>query len=698
MTLKLLSLFLFHIFIITPFGAADGIAAVEIALSTPGFSWTVDPITVTIWFDHVVYQYPLVTDASTKTYTTTSLSVLGKYECASSNPPSKIMFSNPGADGLMMDEIKITTTSGTWYGIQGRCIDDLFMVTQSWVVDSDGYEDWYTAEPLCDSGNSNIWICIDNQDTDCGPAKQVLYFDTSRPNQYINDADWSEGGTVSASVGTCPTPQPTNNPTAKPTTNPSEPTHDPTSKPTNQPTAKPTRNPTSNPTNKPTSNPTTKPTGTPTSSPIPTAQPSRNPTTNPTNKPTPKPTNTPTYKPTRSPTANPTPNPTDTPTLKPTRYPTSDPTNKPTSDPTRYPTAKPTHGPTRSPTKVPTEQPTDAPVPHPTRHPITAPPTSLPTDQPTRSPTTAEPTTKRPTLLPTDQPARRPTLNAGAGRRPTAPPVESTTISAPSDAETTIDSQTEAPFIVEETTMDMRTIVMQYIVFIVGAPVLCCVCCLVVFVFYKRYVKDGIISSITGHSEDVRNIQMNHTDRVVSTSNVMPMQGMRTDYLQTNNNKGINVVGIQLSGEVNHGQYDADERVIDNNLCMTAGGDDIMGMDDEDVMVMNEVNNLHVTAGGDDFMAHDEDVMDNNLCVTAGNGRPSSNSAMDQMMAGDFVVESDEDVHVTAGSAYRNGADPNFERMLGDEMMVQGMVMDDIVDEMDGNPDNVSQNAFVTPM
>eukprot|EP01083_Nonionella_stella_P150827 481083_1 len=414
----LLSLFLFHMFIIIPFGAADGIAAVEIALPTPVHSWTVETITVTIWFDHVVYQYPLVTDVSTKTYTTTSLSVLGKYECASSNPPSKMMISNPGVDGLMIDEIKITTTSGTWYGIQGRCIDDLFMVTQSWVVDSDGYEDWYTAEPLCDSGNSNIWICIDNQDTDCGPAKQVLYFDTSRPSQYINDADWSEGGTVSASVGTCPTPQPTNNPTANPT---NKPTLAPTLPPMNAPTTNPYVSPSFSPTLPPAA-PSSAPSSSPTSAPTlpPTHAPSSPPTLAPTINPTFAPSSTsstPSSHPTRAPTNNPTSAPTSAPTLPPTHAPSSPPTLAPTINPTFAPSST-SSTPSSHPTRAPTNNPTSAPTLTPTAN--TESPTSAPSNAPSSAPTAAPtlttnvPTTV-PTLFPTVTPSVQPTLHPTTG-------------------------------------------------------------------------------------------------------------------------------------------------------------------------------------------------------------------------------------------------------------------------------------------
>eukprot|EP01083_Nonionella_stella_P291731 992438_1 len=143
-----MTLFLFHLFIVIC-TAANDITSIDIVLSPSNSSWTVETMTVETM------------------YTTTSPTVLGTSNCSSSNPPSKIMFANPGRDALIINEIKISTASGTWYGIEGRCIDDLFMDTQYWVVDSDGYDDWFITEPLCVSGNSNIWICIDNEYDDC---------------------------------------------------------------------------------------------------------------------------------------------------------------------------------------------------------------------------------------------------------------------------------------------------------------------------------------------------------------------------------------------------------------------------------------------------------------------------------------------------------------------------------------------------
>eukprot|EP01083_Nonionella_stella_P070663 189179_1 len=56
---------------------------------------------------------------------------------------------------------------------------------------------------------------------------------------------------------------------------------------------------------------------------------------------------------------------------------------------------------------------------------------------------------------------------------------------------------------------------------------------------------------------------------------------------------------------------------------------------------------------------------------------------------------------VVAAKTKKDDHDPHFERMLSDETMVQGLVLDDSVDEMNGisddNANNESQNAFVTP-
>eukprot|EP01083_Nonionella_stella_P150828 481086_1 len=541
----LLSLFLFHMFIIIPFGAADGIAAVEIALPTPVHSWTVETITVTIWFDHVVYQYPLVTDVSTKTYTTTSLSVLGKYECASSNPPSKIMFSNPGADGLMMDEIKITTTSGTWYGIQGRCIDDALLDTQYW-IDYDSYQDWHTAEPLCDSGNSNIWICIDNEDADCGPAKQVLYFDTSRPSQYILDADWSEGATVSASAGTCPTPQPTNNPTANPTN-------------------KPTLAPTLPPMNAPTTNPYVSPSFSPT---LPPAAPSSAPSSSPTSAPTLPPTHAPSSPPTLAPTINPTFAPSST-SSTPSSHPTRAPTNNPTSAPTLTPTAN-TESPTSAPSNAPSSAPTAAPT-LTTNVPTTVPtlfPTVTPSVQPTLHPTTGP--SQYPTIIPTFTEMEMPTMHPFGERR-----VDVSTI-APTELNFTV-QQNNDPSVSISTVL---LIVAGSLCFICVVSITCC--------YIKKTDKKELIATKVQPANDGVILIEDRTDKydvydqtiggeikgtimLVDVNAMETVNANQTDANQFKESRTVEGIEPQVATETNRDSVFHGQMILKGSAMMTLG-------------------------------------------------------------------------------------------------------------------------------
>eukprot|EP01083_Nonionella_stella_P277045 941860_1 len=107
----------------------------------------------------------------------------------------------------------------------------------------------------CNSGKSNIWMCVDPQTgkMGCRPVKQIFYFDTTRPNQSINDAAWSDGTNVVPEIVTC---DPTENPTMSPSNNPSiSPSNNPTISPSNDPTISPSDDPSEIPSRFPSKSP-----------------------------------------------------------------------------------------------------------------------------------------------------------------------------------------------------------------------------------------------------------------------------------------------------------------------------------------------------------------------------------------------------------------------------------------------------------
>eukprot|EP01083_Nonionella_stella_P102841 293002_1 len=188
-------------------------------------------------------------------YTKTPTNI-GSY-CSIDMSDTKVMVENDNSNSVIIDWIKVTTSSGRWYGINAVCAPSSF-------IDDDFFkwESWLAAESSCESGYTLNPFCIDNEDSDCGPAKQIYYFDTATPDAYISYARRESGVGIAIGSNTC------------------EPTNKPTKNPTDAPTKTPTQNPSTNPTNNPTSTPTDVPTLYP--SYFPSAFPIKSPTINPT--------------------------------------------------------------------------------------------------------------------------------------------------------------------------------------------------------------------------------------------------------------------------------------------------------------------------------------------------------------------------------------------------------------------------------
>eukprot|EP01083_Nonionella_stella_P160298 523875_1 len=275
-----------------------------------------------------------------QTSTSNNLNIIDEYDCETQSNninETKLVVENNSDNGIILDRIKLMTASGTWYGIEAACI------TQQ-EIDAFSQLDPAPTVPsgmilnvsTCTSGFARQWICIDNEPWDCGPYKQIFYFDTLRPNQYITDAYYADATHIVAQFDSC---EPTISPTFSPPTIP------PTKSPTIVPTKSPIKLPTISPTILPTKSPTISPTKSPTK--VPTISPTKSPVVPPSQ-----------YSSTINPTLSPSKlsiiNPTLTPTVSPTRMPTIHQTHISTAEPTVNPNTSPANEPTSVPRNAPT--------------------------------------------------------------------------------------------------------------------------------------------------------------------------------------------------------------------------------------------------------------------------------------------------------------------------------------------------------
>eukprot|EP01083_Nonionella_stella_P008140 23494_1 len=220
--------------------ALDDVTSIEITTWNNVAAATWNTVQITLWFNYTIYHHTLSLPACCRTYSITAFTIIGPSDChksPSSASEAKIMIENDHSDGFIIDRIAFHTSSGSWYGISGRCVDNALLAAQSNVFD---FSPAYTEDELsCDSNTSNVVFCIDNQNNECAPAKQIIYFDTSRANEFIPNATWSDGTNVIPQIVSChPTSRPTKHPTSRPTKHP-------TTQPTKYPTSRTTKDPTS---------------------------------------------------------------------------------------------------------------------------------------------------------------------------------------------------------------------------------------------------------------------------------------------------------------------------------------------------------------------------------------------------------------------------------------------------------------------
>eukprot|EP01083_Nonionella_stella_P174364 604211_1 len=169
------------------------------------------PVTVTLWYNHVIYQTAMPVTNTSTWYLSSTFTLLGLSDCLpnTGNSETKVMIDSNTPDTLKLSHIKITTAND-WYGIAS------FRTLR---------------------GEVNGVTCFDNKKSGCGAVgtggiyKQMFHFDITKPNE------WIESQLIDAKD------------------NPSLSTNVPSKSPSNQPTLVPTRNPTSIPSTAPTAPP-----------------------------------------------------------------------------------------------------------------------------------------------------------------------------------------------------------------------------------------------------------------------------------------------------------------------------------------------------------------------------------------------------------------------------------------------------------
>eukprot|EP01083_Nonionella_stella_P106791 308501_1 len=161
-------------FICTSFGSDVSNEVTQFGFKTAvaDGSYTPATILITLWFGSTIYQGSTsAPDGQNIWYTLTMqnkpyFSVIER-NC-SKITQAKIMFELDATDAVGIDQVRVETQSGDWYGINKH----------------------YRESSLDDV----IWI--DNEAWHHAPYKQIVYFDTTRPNVFIDDAAWSDGTNV----------------------------------------------------------------------------------------------------------------------------------------------------------------------------------------------------------------------------------------------------------------------------------------------------------------------------------------------------------------------------------------------------------------------------------------------------------------------------------------------------------------------
>ena len=191
------------------------------------FGICLSTMTAQLWYNHTVYQCGgfLLDPSGSYTCNITSHPnlIVGSSQCA--DPTPKMIISNTGPDAIVLTRFWFITKDGINYGIESICISQITYTEGESYGPELGREHELNDDHCGSNYKHYKSLCIDADINDCAPYKQIIYFDTSRPGEYITNAIWHSGigiNTVSTAgdiaLLTCP---PTSSPSTTPTTLPS---------------------------------------------------------------------------------------------------------------------------------------------------------------------------------------------------------------------------------------------------------------------------------------------------------------------------------------------------------------------------------------------------------------------------------------------------------------------------------------------
>eukprot|EP01083_Nonionella_stella_P310959 1107004_1 len=247
----------------TPSVALNDVRSITIQTSWESSWYPSDDITITLWFNLTGYQFslPYVLDQG-QSYTAykdtlPSFAVLDYVSNCPSEPKLMIQNSmNKIFGGNEMEQVKFTTNSGEWYGIGETCYP--WTGTSSTPQFDSSSCAMHT--PLDQYSCNNRWAgpqvhCSTLNGEVHGPNSiatpiQAIYFDTTRPNTFIDDAFLkllTQEETITCNPTQSPTLDPTTHPTRPPTITPTSYTSPPTMNPSDSPSKTPSKQPTRSP-------------------------------------------------------------------------------------------------------------------------------------------------------------------------------------------------------------------------------------------------------------------------------------------------------------------------------------------------------------------------------------------------------------------------------------------------------------------
>ena len=198
-----------------------------------------------LYFNHTIYETSRVRIPGDASHTF-SIDAQGAYqlfnrgssECI--DPSPRLIIENPNPpcvdpitpDSITFSQLQLTTQDGTFYGANGFCIDQ-----QQYIVSQDYgpfFENYFVDDTVCGLPSESKHydkFCVDSEiDIDCGPFRQIIYFDENRPNEMISNARWESGldFDMNTNVSCSSTSASTNSPTANDPSKSKTPTIDPT--------------------------------------------------------------------------------------------------------------------------------------------------------------------------------------------------------------------------------------------------------------------------------------------------------------------------------------------------------------------------------------------------------------------------------------------------------------------------------------